>query len=403
MKRIILFVLSLLLLLLTACGNRVNNHNASTDYDGTMMADKNPYFLEQEMKHGDLIVRGTIDSIEKTHIRDSGIADTKVNLDYPVTPAIVKIDKVLYGERPASGKITMLQHGSASDPIDSVDFVKQGEEVILLLMKTVDGVYWPFNGPDGVWYVKDGIVTSKALKELMIPFNTRSVEEFEQIITTAAKNGHHKDPSERFADILGLLDDSNIVVLSQALRTMPVDYPNNIYAYKSQVVDSLVLLAEKRALDAISESMAKGSKLGKDISDEMDMRLKEIYNYLPNNMIGSSLGERIEGTIGYVIDNFDLDKTKEKYETINSTETALVNPLQTYEKDGVTVPKIEEVIPYLYALANEEFKRIYHTYIVDGELDYAEYFSDFSNILKEYNSLLTEDSQKIADGLVQSQ
>ncbi|SEP14763.1 hypothetical protein [Paenibacillus sp. OV219] len=52
-------------------------------------------------------------------------------------------------------------------------------------------------------------------------------------------------------------------------------------------------------------------------------------------------------------------------EEIDLTETALINPLQTYEKDGMTVPELREIVIYLFALANEEFKMLYHTYFSD--------------------------------------
>ncbi|SEN94606.1 hypothetical protein [Paenibacillus sp. OV219] len=399
MKRVLLFVLSLLMFLLTACGKPdVNNHTA--DYESTMMSDQNPYFLEQEMKYVELVVRGSILGLQETRKRDSGIENSKVDTDFDVTPAIVKISKVLYGKRPTSDTITLLQHGSTSG-IESKDFVKKGDEVILLLMKTMDGFYWSYSYGDGIWQVKDGIVTSKATKELLVPFNNRSVEEFQQIISTAVRNSKQKDPAERFTDILQIISDHKVVEASYPLSAMQIEYPDNLYAYKSQIVGSLVLLAERKALESISESLDKGNKLRSSVRNEVDSNIKEINEYMNNNMITSGLNEHTEDTVSYVIDHFSMEVTKEKVEHIDFSDLTIVNPLQAYEEEGMNPPNLRDIIIYFWVLPNKEFKIIYQTYFNDGKLDYIKYFNEFANVFKEFNSPLAEDCEKIAEGLMQ--
>lgn len=107
--------------------------------------------LEEQFHNVDLIIRGTVLSQEETFQQNSGIA-TKYDGSFPVTPAIIQVDEVLYGNTD-NKTITYLQHGFSEDKVASRGMVKQAEEVLLILSRTINETYWSYNFDDGVWRI----------------------------------------------------------------------------------------------------------------------------------------------------------------------------------------------------------------------------------------------------------
>ncbi|GGI46164.1 hypothetical protein GCM10008018_15750 [Paenibacillus marchantiophytorum] len=90
--------------------------------------------LEEALWNVELIIKGTVLNEGNTYKKDAGIQG-KQNFSFDVTPANIKVDKVLYGIIDTNS-ITYLQHGSSSNSLESKNHVKKGEEVVLMLVKT---------------------------------------------------------------------------------------------------------------------------------------------------------------------------------------------------------------------------------------------------------------------------
>lgn len=142
--------------------------------------------LEEEFWNVDLIIKGTVSGQDDTFQKDAGVPG-KQNFSFDVTPAKVNVEKVLYGNVD-SNTITYLQHGSSTDEAVNQKFVKKGEEVILILVKTSDGKYWSYNFDDGLWKIKDGKVKSNADSERLAKFKDYNAEKFMSEISEVAKN-----------------------------------------------------------------------------------------------------------------------------------------------------------------------------------------------------------------------
>ncbi|MFF2885508.1 hypothetical protein [Paenibacillus sp. NPDC057967] len=162
--------------------NKSDNQN-----DRVTAVDSNYVSLEDEFWNVDLIIQGTVVGLGETFQKDSGVK-IKYDNSFPVTPAIVQVDKVLYGETD-NQTITFLQHGSNDNKIDSSKMVKQSENVILILTKTESGQYWSYNFEDGIWKINNGKVKSQTQKEILTSGRgEQELEKFINKITVAAKN-----------------------------------------------------------------------------------------------------------------------------------------------------------------------------------------------------------------------
>ncbi|ACX63374.1 hypothetical protein [Paenibacillus sp. Y412MC10] len=114
--------------------------------------------LEEEMYFVDLIVKGTIIEQKEPFSRNAGLPE-KTNFNYDVTPSIVKVKEVIYGELDED-IITFLQHGTQKENKET-RYLLPDEEVILLLVKTDDNYYWSYQFEDGIWRVENGTVVSQ--------------------------------------------------------------------------------------------------------------------------------------------------------------------------------------------------------------------------------------------------
>lgn len=59
---------------------------------------------------------------------------------------------------------------------------------ILFLMEAPLGRYWPYDAQNGIWKVKDGLVSSNTADIHLTHLNNLPVEEFIKIIEKAGKN-----------------------------------------------------------------------------------------------------------------------------------------------------------------------------------------------------------------------
>ncbi|WP_020618960.1 hypothetical protein [Paenibacillus daejeonensis] len=149
--------------------------------------------LEEEMYFVDLIVRGTVVDQEGPFNRNAGLPE-KVNFTYDVTPSIVAIEEVIYGELDEAA-ITFLQHGTAKTSPET-SYLETHEEVVLLLNKTEDNYYWSYMYEDGIWRVQNGIVQSKPnnpngflnTDSIMSTLQNQDVDVFVKNIRRAAEN-----------------------------------------------------------------------------------------------------------------------------------------------------------------------------------------------------------------------
>lgn len=157
------------------------NKDSSTiiDQDGT---------LETDLYKVNLIIKGKVEKIEDSFKRNSGIQSKVGELIYDVTPAKINVEQVIYGEQPTSNEIKLLQHGVQSNPKDKHNFVNKGDEVILILVKTIDGYYWSYNFDDGIWFVNNGFVDSKTDKKMFQDLKKVKETEWINVIKNAAKN-----------------------------------------------------------------------------------------------------------------------------------------------------------------------------------------------------------------------
>ncbi|MEW9699334.1 hypothetical protein [Paenibacillus sp. SI8] len=162
------------------------NNSGKTHIDNNESVSPITSSLEEEFWNVDLVIKGTVISQEDSYKKDSGVA-TKQSFPLDVTPATVKVDKVLYGSIDSS-LLTYLQHGISTDKEASKKFVKQGEEVVLILTKTTDGKYWSYNFDDGQWKIKDGKVNSDATSNRLLKYKNYTSDKFINEISEIAKN-----------------------------------------------------------------------------------------------------------------------------------------------------------------------------------------------------------------------
>ncbi|MEX1028916.1 MAG: hypothetical protein WDZ91_02580 [Paenibacillaceae bacterium] len=161
-----------------------SNSHAGIHSDGFEVQTSN---LEEELWHVDAIVQGTVLQEEATYQQKAAGLKEKKEYSFDVTPASIKVSDVLYGDV-SSDTITFLQHGASNESKASATHLKQGEDVILLLVKTSWGDYWAYEPDNGVWKVKDGKVDSNAAQEQFVQLKNTDVDSFKQIIADAAKN-----------------------------------------------------------------------------------------------------------------------------------------------------------------------------------------------------------------------
>jgi len=135
-----------------------SNYLSDSHTEDHTAAKVNTSSLEEEMYFVDLIVRGTVVEQQDPVVRNAGLPE-KVNFSYDVTPSIIKVNEVIYGELEEK-TITFLQHGTEKTN-EETRYLKTEEEVILLLMKAVDNYYWSYNYEEGIWRVNDGLIESK--------------------------------------------------------------------------------------------------------------------------------------------------------------------------------------------------------------------------------------------------
>lgn len=156
--------------------------------------------LNEEMWHVDAIIAGrVIEALDSTTM-ENGIR-TKVSSAADITPALVEVQEVLYGEvdtanaenvetKEAMTTITLLQHGKPSTPGTSL--VNAGEQLILILVRTTAGEYWAYDHHNGIWHIRDGIVEAPNAIFPMDGFNGMDAETFKRKLAAAAK--HKKKP-----------------------------------------------------------------------------------------------------------------------------------------------------------------------------------------------------------------
>jgi hypothetical protein len=190
-KKTYIIIISLIMSIAvgTAVGLFYVNANNSSSHagiqsDGFEVQTSN---LEEELWHVDAIVQGNVLQQEATYQQKAAGLKGKKEYSFDVTPASIKVSDVLYGDV-SSDKITFLQHGVTNESKASATHLKQGEDVILLLVKTSWGDYWAYEPHNGVWRVKDGKVNSNATQEQFVQLKNTGVDSFKQIIADAAKN-----------------------------------------------------------------------------------------------------------------------------------------------------------------------------------------------------------------------
>ena len=81
-----------------------------------------------------------------------------------------------------SSAITYLQHGIENDSNNILDFLHEGNKVILLLVKTDDKKYWSYNFNDGIWRIVNGKVQSKSTNDILISLNGEDIGSFKALI-----------------------------------------------------------------------------------------------------------------------------------------------------------------------------------------------------------------------------
>lgn len=184
-KSIIIFGLSIILGVLTAFSvnavfngtvEEVENHSTTSVVPITS--------LEEYMWFVDAVVVGTVLKELPTYQQDAGIP-TKVPVIFPVTPATIKVDDVVYGDI-TDTEFTLLQHGTNED----ATLVQKGEEYLFLLQKSPDGGYWPLNIEEGKLKIENGQVSSKVLStfpELVMGKNSELEELKTKFLNAALK------------------------------------------------------------------------------------------------------------------------------------------------------------------------------------------------------------------------
>ncbi|GEM_PF-2501608 len=191
-KRFAIIATSLSLsLLIGSLGGYLYGQSANKLQDHSSSIVHNYSKLEEEFWNVDLIIQGVVISQEQSFQKPMGVP-SKVQSLIDITPAKIKIDKILYGDL-ESDTITFLQHGTPDNDLNK-NLVEESEEVLLILTKTDNGEYWSYNFEDGLWKVNNGMVTSKSNSSLLNPHSLNSksagqrIEDFIEIITNAAEN-----------------------------------------------------------------------------------------------------------------------------------------------------------------------------------------------------------------------
>lgn len=157
--------------------------------------------LNEEMWHVDAIIAGRVIEAMDSTTMENGIL-TKVSAAADITPALVEVQEVLYGEvdtanaeteeiKETMTTITLLQHGKPSTP--GASLVEPGEQLILILVRTTAGEYWAYDHHNGIWHIRDGIVEAPNAIFPMDGFNGMDAEAFKRKLAAAAK--HKKKPA----------------------------------------------------------------------------------------------------------------------------------------------------------------------------------------------------------------
>jgi hypothetical protein len=133
-----------------------------------------------------VIVKGTVNKVLPVEMRDAGIVG-KGSFQYEVTPATISVTQVVYGEVPESKEITYLQHGVEDKKTSSVEFVHEGDQVLLMLTKTPDGKYWSYNFDDGIWKLNNGKMQSKTHDVQLKKLVNTNYETFSSSVRKEAK------------------------------------------------------------------------------------------------------------------------------------------------------------------------------------------------------------------------
>ncbi|GAA0353207.1 hypothetical protein [Bacillus horti] len=142
--------------------------------------------LEEEMWFVDAVIYGTVLEQEESYEQNTNITP-KIDFNFPVTPSTVMVNEVMYGDI-GKDKITFLQHGSILEQIGASKLVNEGEEYILLLMKTTWGDYWPYHDEKGIWKVEEGRVSYVGTDEHLAHLQNLTVEEFSKVVRDAGQN-----------------------------------------------------------------------------------------------------------------------------------------------------------------------------------------------------------------------
>jgi hypothetical protein len=185
MKKIIISLVSISLSLVLGFGAGGLFHSQAEEKEGSHAGAIKTTSLEEELSFSKVIIRGTVIEELPTFVQDAGL-DPRTNFKFPVTPSKIKVTKVLEGDVKVDDAIVFLQHGDRET--EKNEFVKSGDDVILILNKRTDGKYWSYAYEDGVWNIKNGKVTSKTNNELYNNLQNGDINNFETRLSTAAKN-----------------------------------------------------------------------------------------------------------------------------------------------------------------------------------------------------------------------
>lgn len=168
--------------------NTDQEHDFGIDNGFKMVLDS----LEEEMWFVDAVIYGTVLEQGLTYQQNTNI-NSKIDFNFPVTPSTILVKEVVYG-KVNGDKITLLQHGSNLEHSSANEFVREGEDYMLFLMKTTWGDYWPYDVPQkAIWKVADGFVSDTATDVNFTHLNNTQIEEFMKVIKKAGQNKKKPD------------------------------------------------------------------------------------------------------------------------------------------------------------------------------------------------------------------
>ncbi|QHW29391.1 hypothetical protein GZH47_00135 [Paenibacillus rhizovicinus] len=144
--------------------------NARTQNQTTAVKSFRINEIEEALYGVDLVIEGSVSTVKHSEVRNSGVGG-KMSFQYDVTPVQINVENVVYGQEPDSTTITYLQHGIENESNSILDFVHEGDKVVLLLEKADDGKYWSYNFNDGIWKNVNGKVQSKSTNEILVKLN----------------------------------------------------------------------------------------------------------------------------------------------------------------------------------------------------------------------------------------